>query len=319
MVLDGQVEAEELRAHLAKQYGFRAHTLYTLDQGVTLLRRDDGPSWVARVFAPQRPRAAVAGDAEILRWLEGAGFPAERCALEDPVSSLGDCSVLVTEAVSAVPRTRRRQAIKDAGGIARLGELLAELSQLAPADGAPQRPGGAWHHAAEGHPRAELERAAEWLEEAQAEAPARELGQFDAIYDELESLDDGDGLPQAFIHPDFVMANVVATAEPGMALVDWAGSGVGPRAWALAFLLWAEAAKDPRRAALALSGYRRRVTLEPEELERLAGMLRARPLVLSIWRLRHGARTAAATADDALEVRRLADTLAARVRERLAS
>lgn len=86
------VEPEELRAHLAQHYGFHACILYTLDQDVTLLRRNDGPSWVARVFGPQRSRAVVEGDAEILRWLQEVGYPAERCATEDPVSSLGDCS-----------------------------------------------------------------------------------------------------------------------------------------------------------------------------------------------------------------------------------
>lgn len=74
------IAAEDLRGHLAQHYGFHAHTLYTLDQDVTLLRRDHGPSWVARVFGPGRTRARVEGDAEILRWLEDAGFPAERCS-----------------------------------------------------------------------------------------------------------------------------------------------------------------------------------------------------------------------------------------------
>jgi Ser/Thr protein kinase RdoA (MazF antagonist) len=308
------VEPEDVRSHLAERYGFRAQTLYALDQGVTLLRRDDGPNWVARVFPPERPLAAVEGDAEILSWLAGEGYPAERCASADPVSVLDGCGVLVTEAVGGVPRSQRRNTIKDAGGIARLGELLGVLATLAPPDGAPRRPGGAWHHAADGAPAAELAMAREWLEEAQAEAPARELGRFDALYEELDTLDDGEGLPDAFIHPDFVLANVVATAEPAMVLVDWAGAGVGPRTWALAFLLWAEAAKDPRRAALALAGYRRRIALEPEELERLAGLLRARPLIFSIWRLRHGASTTIAAVEDAAEVRRLADMLAVRVR-----
>lgn len=307
-------EAEEVRAHLAECYGFRAHTLYTLDQDVILLRRDAGPSWVARVFGPQRSPEAVAGDADVLRWLEAEGYPAERCADAEPVSRLGESSVLVTEGVRSVPRAERRPAIKDAGGIRRLGEMLAELAQLDPPPGAPQRAGGAWHHAADGHPAAEIAQAAEWLEEAESDAPARELGHFEALYEALESLDDGDGLPQAFIHPDFVLANVVATADPAMVLVDWAGAGVGPRAWALAFLLWAEAAKDPRRAALALAGYGRRIELQPEEVDRLAGMLRARPLIFDIWRLRHGAKTASAAAEDALERRRLADLLAQRVR-----
>ncbi len=311
-------EAEELRSHLAERYGFRAHTLYTLDQDVVLLRRDEGPNWVARVFPAERPRAAVEGDAAILRWLADERYPAERCATADPVSVLEDRPVLVTEAVAGVPRSQRRSAIKDAGGIARLGELLAVLGTLAPPPGAPRRPGGAWHHATDGAPRAEIEVAREWLEAAQAEAPALELGRFDALYEELDSLDDGAGLPQAFVHPDFVLANTVATADPGMVFVDWAGAGVGPRAWALAFLLWAEAAKDPRRAALALAGYSRRIALEPEELDRLAGLLRARPLILNIWRLRHGATSAAAAGADALETRRLADLIASRLRARLA-
>ena len=146
-------EAEELRSHLAERYGFRAHTLYTLDQDVVLLRRDDGPNWVARVFPAERPLEAVEGDAEILRWLADEGYPAERCAAADPVSVLEDRPVLVTEAVAGVPRSQRRSAIKDAGGIARLGELLAVLATLAPPPGAPRRPGGAWHHAADGAPQ----------------------------------------------------------------------------------------------------------------------------------------------------------------------
>ncbi|MGH2860868.1 MAG: hypothetical protein ACRDLT_05080 [Solirubrobacteraceae bacterium] len=36
---------------------------------MVLLRRDDGPSWVARVFGPQRSRSVVEGDAAVLRWL----------------------------------------------------------------------------------------------------------------------------------------------------------------------------------------------------------------------------------------------------------
>ena len=45
-------EAEELLAHLAERYGFRAQTLFSFDQDVVLLRREDGPNWVVRVFGP---------------------------------------------------------------------------------------------------------------------------------------------------------------------------------------------------------------------------------------------------------------------------
>jgi Ser/Thr protein kinase RdoA (MazF antagonist) len=92
------------------------------------------------------------------------------------------------------------------------------------------------------------------------------------------------------IHPDFVLANVVATPG-GMVLVDWAGAGRGPRLWSLAFLLYVEAAKDPRRAGAVLLGYREHVTLEPEELDRLAAVAQARPLILGAWSVCMGQAT----------------------------
>jgi Ser/Thr protein kinase RdoA (MazF antagonist) len=307
-------EPEELRSHLAERYGFRAHTLFTFDEDVILLRRDGGPSWVARVFGPQRPLAAVEGDAAVLRWLAEQGYPAERCAVADPVSSLGDCTVLVTEAVAAVPRAKRRQAIKDAGGIRGLGELLGRLHTLPLQSGAPARAGGGWHHMVDGTPADELAAAADWLEQAEADASFRDVAFYGQLADALEFADACEGLPQAFTHPDFVLVNVVATPEPAMVLVDWAGSGRGPRLPSLAFLLWAEGAKDMRRVDLALSGYCKRVALDREEVMRLEAAITARPLALDIWRLRHGGLSAADAAQSAANHRRLAGAIAKRVR-----
>lgn len=304
--------AEELRSHLAERYGFRAHTLFNFDEGVVLLRRDDGPSWVARVFGPTRERVAVEGDAEVLRWLAAQDYPAERCATDDPVSRLGEGTVLVTEAVPAVPRAQRRRTIKDAGGIRGLGELLGRLHTL-PLPGAPTRPGGGWHHMVDGSPTDELLAAAEWLAEAEAEASFRDVAHFGELTDALEFADGGDGLPEAFTHPDFVLANVVAAPDPAMVLVDWAGSGRGPRLSALAFLLWAEGAKDLRRVDLALNGYCKHVTLEPAEIARLEAAITARPLALDIWRLRHRGLGAADAVASAANHRRLAREITARV------
>jgi Ser/Thr protein kinase RdoA (MazF antagonist) len=305
-------DVEELRAHLVDLYGIHVQAMLTLDQDVILMRRSDGPNWIARVFSEIRPLQAVRGDAEILSWLAEIGYPAERCAAKQPVSELDGCAVLVTEAVLSARGPDRRKAIKDAGGIRRLGELLAELTSLRVPPGAPSRPGGAWHHISGGAPIAELEAARVMLEQAEQRAPARELGSFTSLSEELDSLDGGEGLPEGFLHPDFVLANVVATTEPAMVLVDWAGAGVGPRLWPLAFMLWAEGAKDPRRAVLALAGFSRHVKLEPEELARLPAMMRARPLIFDIWRLHAGSKSASAVVADALETRRLVDTIARR-------
>lgn len=308
------MEAEELRSHLAQRHGFRAHTLLHFDEDVVLARRDAGPSWVARVFGPQRDRAAVEGDAAVLRWLAEQDFPAERCAVTDPVSSLGAHTVLVTEAVAAVPRAQRRQAIKDAGGIRGLGELLARLHTLALPEGPAARPGGGWHHLVDGTPADELATAGQWLEQCEADASFRDVAFYGQLAEALAFADGCDGLPPAFTHPDFVLANVVATPEPSMVLVDWAGAGVGPRLAALAFLLWAEGAKDLRRVDLALAGYARHAQLTHDELARLEAAIVARPLVLDIWRLRHRGLTAAAAAAAAAEHRGLARLIAERVR-----
>ncbi len=313
--MGSMAEPEALRTHLVERYGFHAHTLFTFDQDVVLLRRDDGPNWVARVFPPRRRLAAVQGEAAILRWLEARDYPAERCADPEPVSRLGEETVLVTEAVAAVPRTQRRAAIKDAGGIRGLGALLAKLHTLPAAerDGALSRPGGAWHHMADGDPAAELAVARDWLDQAQEQAATRDLVHFGRLGEALDAADACTGLPEALIHPDFVLANVVASPEPGMVLVDWAGAGRGPRLWSLAFLLWAEGAKDLRRVDLAFSGYRRQVQLEDAELERLEATIPARALVFDIWRLHHHAGSAGGAAANAAKTRDLARLIAARV------
>jgi Ser/Thr protein kinase RdoA (MazF antagonist) len=306
-------------AHVAERHGFRAQTVFNFDQDVVLLRRDDRPNWVARVFPPERPLARVRGDAEILDWLAEHGYPAERCATADPVSELNGCTVLVTEAANGVPRAERRATIKDAGGIRGLGALLGRLHTLPEGTGAVTRPGGAWHHMVDGLPTDELAAAATWLEAARADASVRDLAHLDAMADALEAADGCDGLPQALIHPDFVLANVVATSEPSMVLVDWAGAGRGPRLWSLAFLLWAEGNKDLRRVELAIAGYRRQVTIEPEELERLEAAIGARPLVFDIWRLHNRGLGAGDAARHAVETRQLAQAIAARARAAIAS
>jgi hypothetical protein len=94
--------------------------------------------------------------------------------------------------VPSVPRQERRAAIVAAGGLRTLGWLLGRVHTL---DGAPERAGGAWHHLADGEPRAEADALRGLVEEA------------------------------AFTHPDFVMANVVAPGDGRMVLVDWSGAG----------------------------------------------------------------------------------------------
>jgi Ser/Thr protein kinase RdoA (MazF antagonist) len=302
-----------LRTHLEATYSIRVGAITELDLGVWRVERSGGPDWVARWFPARRPAEAVAGDAEILGYLAEHDFPAERCAAAEPVSVLDGRPVLVTEWAEPVPRQQRREAIRDAGGLRRLGDLLGQLHSLPPGSGALARPGGSWHHLADGRPSAEVAAASRMLADAARVIPGDEQAAYQALRAEVDGLDAGDGLPEALTHPDFVLANVVATRD-GMVLVDWAAAGRGPRAWSLAFLLYAECSKDLRRGALVMAGYRRHVTLTDEELGRLAGMIRARPLALAAWSVCTGRTTPAKALADAAETKTLADAIASRVR-----
>ena len=226
-----------LRTHLETRYGITVDAMTELDLGVWRVGRADGPDWVARWFPARRPAEAVAGDAAILRYLAAREFPAERCAADEPVSVLDGRSLLVTEWADPVPRQQRRDAIRAAGGLSHLGALLGRLHTLdtTPAasaggigagDGAVARPGGAWHHLADGLPSAEIAAASRMLAEAEPLIPDAERAAFDALRAEVAALDAAEGLPEGLIHPDFVLANVVATPG-GMVLVDWAGAGRG--------------------------------------------------------------------------------------------
>jgi hypothetical protein len=369
---------DRLGRHLEQQYGITVTAITELDLGVFRVDRArgssargssarassaQGGSWVARVFPAARPSAAAYGDADVLRFAASRDFPAERLAHPEPVSTLDDQAVLVTEHVAGVRGDQRRELIRSLGGLHRLGQLAADLHALpapapavtsslpastaglpastpgvtaslpAPAPGvtaglpasaiAPgasaDRPGGAWHHVADGPPAAEIAAARQQLDAARSLVPPGELAGYDALRAGLERAEDCAGLPEALIHPDFVLANVIASPQRGMVLVDWAGSGRGPRLWSLAFLLFSVGYVGPTRADRVAAGYRSVLRPEPEELDRLAAAVRTRPLIFSVWRFCNGSQGPDAAAADAARTAALADTIAARARAILAT
>jgi len=83
-------------------------------------------------------------------------------------------------------------------------------------------------------------------------------------------------------------------------------------------VLWAAGAVHPRLIELAVSRYRRRVSLEPEELARLEGAIVGRPLMLDCWSFCHGRLSLDAAVEHADSNRRLAQTIAGRARRAFA-
>jgi Ser/Thr protein kinase RdoA (MazF antagonist)/predicted esterase len=287
---------EGLADHLAARHGVEVTGLAELDLGVFRVERAEGEPWVARVFPAARPLAEVEGDAAILRALERAGFPAERCATGTPVTELSGQGVLVT---TFVPGAR-------AGGgraFAYLGALLGRLHAHPAAD---LRPGGAWHHlVAQGGPGEEIQAALELLSE---------VGGEPELMNAVAELDDCADLPHAFVHPDFVPANAIENADGGITVVDWTGSGRGPRLWSLGALLFAAGARSPKLVDVVVSRYRRHTRLTPDELDRLPDAIRARPLLIDCWAVGVGRKSARQVVSELAAGTRLAERIAEQAR-----
>jgi Ser/Thr protein kinase RdoA (MazF antagonist) len=284
-----------LSAHLAATYGVEPRGLSRLDDGVFRVDLPD-ESWVARVFAT-RSAEEVQGDADILGLLGPTAFPAERCAVDEPVSLLNGLPVLVTEyVVGDRPRGGRIYAV--------LGALMGALHER---PGTDLRPGGGWHHiVGQGSPRDEIDVAVDLLGRAD-DLAAR------GLIDELDDAVDCADLPHAFVHPDPVPVNAIESPGQITTLVDWAGSGRGPRLWSLAFLLFATGGR-PKALELAMSRYQWRITLEPAELDALENVLAARSLLLGAWAVGTGRTPAAKVLAERAAARQQAGEVAAQVR-----
>ena len=172
--------------------------------------------------------------------------------------------------------------------------------------------GGSWHHLADGGPGDELATLAELLDAA---APAGQKRAYRTLRDAVAELDGGDGLPRALAHPDFVLANAVATTDGQMVMVDWARSGSAPRAWPLAFLLWSVGfGGDLQRVDRAVAGYRRHVRPEAEELARLGELIRVRPVVFDAWAFAAGRKRLGEAVSGVARGGELAEAIADRAR-----
>jgi methyltransferase (TIGR00027 family) len=296
-----------LPRHLANAHGIEVKGIRQLDIGVFLVERRDGPNWVARVFSDQRAAEASCGDAAILRFLEQVGFPAERLAVPEPVSSHEGQAVVVTEhaAGKAPPPTPPT--------FSRLGDLLGRLHTMNRLPSTATRPGGAWHHLVfQGTPIDELAACIELLEAAAARLPRSQRALYDTMLETASRTETCQELPEALIHPDFGPANAIVSAAGETTLIDWTGAGQGPRIWPLGFLLCAASASGPEAVHAAASAYRPHVRLEPTEIARLSGAIAARLVILSCWEFAAGRQRLPQAVDKLNRIRGDADKIATR-------
>ncbi len=264
-----------------------AFGLDRLDTGVFSVNLHDGRRWIVRVFPAGRSIEHVEGDAEILRFLERQGLPAERCADPKPVSVLYGRGILVTEYIEGTVAGSSGRTLNA------LGDLLGRLNMLPIEEGAVAREAGALHHysLSGGGPQNELAAANSWLSAIEDRVPSQNRALYETLREQVASADHCHDLPAAFIHPDPVLKNSLITRSNDLLFIDWTAAGRGPRLAPLAVLIWSSAFKkgewSPRLIDAVVAGYRAHLSLSEDELERLADVMRIRPLVFACWRYRH--------------------------------
>jgi Ser/Thr protein kinase RdoA (MazF antagonist) len=282
--MDHEPVAERLLAHLRVCYGIdpvAATKLSVHKTYVFRIDRRDGDPWVARAFPPARPRAGVEGDAAILHFLERHDYPAERLAVDDPVSDFDGSAVLVTRFVDGA------RLPDGAEKFAMMGELLGRLHALPYADSV-SRPGGASGEdpSREGTPRQDLLAALSFLDAVDTKVDAAERERFERLRDKVRSADDGRGLPEGLLHGNLLHApDHALLSQNGPVAINWKASGRGPRLADFAYLMWGTGSWNPRRPNqecidAAVGAYRRHVEPTEDELDRLEAVMYIRTLYL---------------------------------------
>jgi Ser/Thr protein kinase RdoA (MazF antagonist) len=310
--------AEQVLAHVRERYGVDATAATKLSVHNTYvfrIDRNDGDPWVARAFNPARPRVGVEGDADILRFLERQGYPAERLAVEDAVSDFDGGAVIVTRLIPGehIPPFTDNMTV--------MADLLGRLHAL-PLEESVSRPGGAAGNdpSREGSPRQDVLAALSLLDAVDTKVPAAGRETFEQLRDQVRSADAGEGLPEALLHGNLPHApdHVLVTPD-GPVAFNWSASGRGPRLADFAWLMrvsWGE----PKYIEPAVDAYRRHIELTDEELDRLEGVMSIRPLYLDSFGYRRAVVNGAIPDGDAFafsdpeNIRAIATTIRARLR-----
>jgi Ser/Thr protein kinase RdoA (MazF antagonist) len=273
--------------------------------GVYRVERRDGPPWVLRLFARDRPLERVRGDAAILEYVGHHGVPAERLipARDGSGSTeLNGQGVIVTSFVVGSRPDRGSATLR------RLGEALGQLHALPSPAGDPflgRRAGSL--------PVEDPHAGSANLVRVAGGVPPERHTELEALQAALDSTDDCETLPAALTHSDCHLDNAILTQDGQTILIDWVGSGQGPRLAALGVLLYSCAVRAPGDALnspwaafwrehgtapsgirrredsvptqdaveVVIEGYRRHIVLTSAELERLPDAVRFRPLVIA--------------------------------------
>jgi Ser/Thr protein kinase RdoA (MazF antagonist) len=291
-----------LATHLNNSYGIDVAAMTEMDLGVIRVDRHDGPSWVVRIFPKTRPLEDVRRDSDVLERLERGGFPAERNAAPGAVTTHDGQGVLVTQ---FIPGDRPKPGGRT---FAYLGSLLGALHDRA---GEELAPGGGWHHlVSTGTPSDEVRALQALLEAHASSVAAADKAAFKALSVEVSKIDLCEDLPHCFVHPDMVPMNAVELDDGSLSIVDWTNAGRGPRLWSLGMALFAAGVRDTRHVEKFVSRYVKWTSLHSDELARLDGAIRARPITIHAWEIVHGRKPLTETVQTIRFLRRASSEIA---------
>ncbi|GAM83800.1 hypothetical protein ANO11243_017900 [Dothideomycetidae sp. 11243] len=283
---DSEEMVAALRAHIEAAYGGQVTQITALDKGVFRIDLSSSEAQVARVFRLQRAGhiSAAKSSAAVLSYLQQIGFPAERLASHNSVTKFHGGEVLTTHFVPGkIPEPSPETSRK-------MGELLGRLHTLeVPSE--ISWSGGAWHHLiAQGGSHDEILAALTVLERARTGASEDQISAIARLEAALEAVDDLTGLPTALVHPDFALVNMIESANGGLVPVDWTGSGVGPRLFSLATLLYPASMRGYEMLEAAIAGYTAHITLTKAEVSHLGKALMLRQLTIPCWEIAYRER-----------------------------
>jgi Ser/Thr protein kinase RdoA (MazF antagonist) len=285
---------------------------------------DNDVAIVARIFPGEDALRVAVRLCSILQHLQAHDYPAERPAVAvvhavsklDPALPVG--AVLATNFVPGARPERNRATFH------KLGQLLGRLHALPVPEG--QSKGGAWHHLSLlGGIDEECEAAVRMLDAAE-QGDDNAAGDVTQLRDAVRHVQSAfaaeeANLPQAIVHPDLVPVNVIAHEEGGggdeWTVVDWAGSGAGPRILSLGFLLGVGAIRGKLVLPQAvMKGYAAHASrLEAAELRVLREAAYARFLTMSCWEVGVGRKKPAEAVKGLDGLLAMADQVATKVTE----
>jgi Ser/Thr protein kinase RdoA (MazF antagonist) len=232
--------------------------------------------YILRAYPPENRRSNPAALAQVLNLLSEADYPAERvipAAAGNPVVIVNGWRFVLTSFIEGTPTDTLDSEFYG------LGATLGRLHILFTPDELLDRD----------VPLAERTLDSE-MDMARADLlanPRPDSFELAVFYDDLlaaiDAINRCHDLPYTLIHNDFQPGNVLRTPDGSLSVIDWDGSGRSPAIVDLGYLISnihpaGEARPDAARIHALLDGYLHYSDLLAVELERMADMIRFRPI-----------------------------------------